>query len=144
MVTNDIYRDVYLIYFWDLKNFTFKENFSNIVNMKRLFSYILSSVICILFFTQITFSQNVWVQSNIDCGLWVKGRSADSSILEGYVLGFLNGMSLESGFNFWKIPYSITDEQSFLWLDKYCKENPLNSTVTGMKKLFDKRRSDSN
>ena len=110
--------------------------------MKKLLSYSLSIILCCLFLNKVAFSQNVWVEGQVDCGLWAKGRNADASILEGYVLGLLNGMTLESGFNFWKKPYSISSEQSFLWLDKYCRENPLSSTITGIRKLFNNRRSE--
>ena len=81
-----------------------------------------------------------------DCGIWIEARSpnVDSTALEHFAQGFLNGMTLESRFDFWKKPYPITPKQTFLWIDKYCRENPLSSPITGMKKLFDQRKSDSN
>ena len=68
----------------------------------------------------------------------------NSLALEHFVLGFLNGLKLNSGFDFWIKPYPITREQSYLWIDKFCRENPLSTPIRGIVVLFDERKSESN
>jgi hypothetical protein len=87
----------------------------------------------------------------IDCGLWAKARKEpppSAVILEGNVIGFLNGLSIGESREFWGygLPQSplpggrgessITRDSVYLWLDKYCNENPLSSVYVGAIQLF--------
>jgi len=77
------------------------------------------------------------VQGNRSCGLWVKDRKesdwediADRSWIVGYITAY--NSQTPDVFDI----LNKTDTQSvFLWMDKYCQENPLSSLVKGMEQL---------
>ena len=113
--------------------------------MKHFCFYILKTLVSILLLTQVAFSQGVTIIGNLDCGMWIESRSQNASeSLEHYTWGFYNGMTQNSRFDFWKKPYPISPEQTYLWLDKYCRENPLSDAIRGMVILFNERKSESN
>ena len=76
---------------------------------KNLFMYKFLILIGFIIFSKNSYSQYVTIQGNADCGTWINARSpnADSIALEHYAQGFLNGMILVSGFDFWKKPYDL-------------------------------------
>jgi hypothetical protein len=78
-------------------------------------------------------AEGVYVTGVVDCATWVQSRSQKTSqILETYVVGVMNGLALGSGVEFWYSTGSkLEPGQVHLWMDKYCRENPLNSVVTG-------------
>lgn len=80
-----------------------------------------------------TYADGIYITGVVDCGKWVEGRSTSSAqILEGYVIGMMNGLALGSGVEFWFASGSkLEAAQVHLWMDKYCRENPLSSVVTG-------------
>lgn len=59
------------------------------------------------------------------CGSWVEGRSAEGwpqVVNKFWLNGYVSGIALDSGIDFLK----NTDNNSvFLWVDNYCKANPL-------------------
>lgn len=80
-----------------------------------------------------TASQGVLNDGKLDCGDWVEARNAQrSQIYEGVLVGLLNGMALGSGVEIWEgrgIRMSRT--QAFLWMDNYCRTNPLDIVTAG-------------
>ncbi len=77
--------------------------------------------------------QGIQIEGSINCGDWVKARkSLRASNFEHYFLGFINGISLGSGVEFWDATGSkLSREQIYLWMDNYCTKNPLRNVVTG-------------
>jgi hypothetical protein len=75
----------------------------------------------------------------VDCGKWLKARDAhDASrtILETYVNGVIDGMTLGSDISIRGIGYvKYSDDQIFYWLDNYCKTNPLQIIAPGLEKF---------
>jgi hypothetical protein len=72
------------------------------------------------------------------CGEWVEARrngtaGTPSAInMEGWLLGFLSGTAYSSG----KDSLRNTDPSSlFLWMDNYCKANPLSKVLDGAEQL---------
>lgn len=61
------------------------------------------------------------------CGSWVSEKDATvKSYQKGWILGFLSGLSSGADIN----PLKKTDAYSiFLWIDNYCKANPLKDLV---------------
>ncbi len=115
-------------------------------NMKRiLYFYFLPILIGFIFLSKVSHSQYLTIKGISNCGTWIEARSpnVNSTALEHYAQGFLNGMVVKSKFDFWQKPYPITLKQSFLWIDKYCRENPLKDPIQGMIQLFDQRKSDT-
>ena len=70
------------------------------------------------------------------CGVWVADRAQNSfgsRTDEAWFVGFMSGLAAMSGKDI------ITDsdnESLFLWVDNYCKINPLNSTGEAAEVLF--------
>ncbi len=85
-------------------------------------------------------AEGVLVKGSTPCSLWASSRAAGTaSVLEGYQQGLINGLALGSGKDFWMFPYPIEPEQVFYWMDQYCANNPLSSTITGSYAVFDER-----
>ena len=76
-----------------------------------------------------------------ECAVWVEARAArDSEVLEHFVLGCLNGLSLGTGKEFWQsngVP--ISRQSVFAAIDDYCRTNPAGMVVTGSIQLFNNR-----
>ena len=87
-------------------------------------------------------SQGVVVLGALDCGKWVQARTnSASSNLEHYLLGLLNGLALGRQVEFWQargLP-SPSRESVYLWMDGYCRDNPLNDVAQGATALYAER-----
>lgn len=107
--------------------------------MKKMVCIALSSL-CFSFSSPAS-AAGVYIRGQSDCGTWVKSRNSNTSdIIEGYFLGMLNGLALGSGVEFWNAgPNEINFEQVYLWADKYCRDNPLSTTVTAAVSLMNER-----
>jgi hypothetical protein len=84
-------------------------------------------------------SAQVLMQGAIDCGRWINARTTNQSVaFEHYILGHINGMSLGSEVSIWgQQNISVSKEQTYLWFDKYCRDNPLRQVVEGSIKFAD-------
>ena len=76
-----------------------------------------------------------------ECAVWAEARAArDSEVLEHFVIGCLNGLSLGSGKEFWQAnAVPISRQSVFAAIDDYCRTNPSGMIVTGSIKLFNTR-----
>ena len=77
------------------------------------------------------------IRGSRSCGTWIKDR-ADTKWLalaeQDWLLGFLSGMAFYSS----KDILNGTDNESiFLWVDNYCRANPLKSLYHAGDELFD-------
>ena len=76
-----------------------------------------------------------------ECAVWVEARAAhNSEVLEHFVIGCLNGLSLGTGKEFWQangVP--ISRQSVFAAIDDYCRTNPSGMIVTGSIELFNAR-----
>ena len=80
-----------------------------------------------------------------DCGEWLSARAKDAPypwMLQKFLDGFLSGMALGYREEFWASGNGITSDQVFYWMDKYCRENPLNYITKGAIQLFRERTTD--
>ena len=76
-----------------------------------------------------------------ECALWVESRAAhDSEVLEHFVIGCLNGLSLGTGKEFWQAnAVPISRQAVFTAMDDYCRTNPAGMIVAGSIQLFKER-----
>ena len=76
------------------------------------------------------------------CGTWHEVRKQDKlsvgqQALTSWVVGFLSGLNMHAAAkNIWGKTNPLTASQISLWLDKYCRENPLSSIRNGAWDLF--------
>ena len=76
-----------------------------------------------------------------ECALWVESRAArNSEVLEHFVIGCLNGLSLGTGKEFWQAKsVPISRRSVFAAMDDYCRTNPSGMIVAGTIQLFNNR-----
>lgn len=75
---------------------------------------------------------------HLDCGKWIDSRSSNRAQLYEYnILGFINGYAVGTRLNIWGSEEKpISDKQVYLWLDKYCRKNPMMTPYQGVNELF--------
>ena len=81
----------------------------------------------------------VSLMTNVNCADWAKHRNdmnTISALMEGVLIGTLNGLSLASGDEFWE---GLDPDQAFFWMDRYCDKNPLAYMWQGATTLMDER-----
>jgi len=105
----------------------------------------LSLIVLVLSFTITTPAtaadkdNNYNVQGPISCGIWVKDRqkggwefASDVYWIGGYITAY-NAQTPDV----FDILNKTDMESVFLWMDKYCQENPLRKLAEGMESLTD-------
>ena len=74
-------------------------------------------------------------QGDIPCGAWVKGRKEEGSWPElvyiSWITGYITAYNQQTP-DVYSIRGSTGMESVYLWMDKYCQENPLGSLSSGM------------
>lgn len=91
------------------------------------------------FLLQNSFAQDV--RGIPDCAAWLRPDSsarelANKSWLVGYLSGLNLGFSLDQRrkpFNYFE---GVTPGQLFLWMDNYCRANPLSNVMHGTGDLY--------
>ena len=89
-----------------------------------------------------------WVRGDPDCTMWVKPETHAREIENrAWLIGFLSGVNM--GFSIAssttvgqrtaEFSFDSTNEQIFLWMDKYCRTNPLSSAMYGVGELMQER-----
>src|SRR5262245_23842641 len=75
---------------------------------------------------------DIMIKNKIDCGQWIRARSEKTSGgYEWYLIGIVNGMSMGTRVDIWQKD-RISNDQFFLWVDKYCRDNPLKLPIEGL------------
>jgi len=78
-----------------------------------------------------------WVQGRISCGYWVEHRKEDdwpNTANQFWVIGYITAYNKQTP-DVYNIMGDTDPTSVYLWLDKYCQENPLNMLVEGMEIL---------
>ena len=78
-------------------------------------------------------AQAITTSGKLDCAMWTNARTAKASDShERFLQGLLNGMALGSNVEFWKAKGDgLTADDVFLWMDNYCRQNPLSNAFEG-------------
>jgi hypothetical protein len=74
---------------------------------------------------------------SMDCGQWVKNQSNNSPNIQSkaWLLGYLSGLNAVE-FSENALDKINSTEQIFLWMDNYCKKNPLERVPKGAQQLM--------
>jgi len=89
-----------------------------------------------------------WVRGDPNCAMWVKPETQAHQLENrAWLIGFLSGLNMGSsiassstvGQRPAEFSFDSTNEQIFLWMDKYCRTNPLSSAMYGVGELMQER-----
>ena len=80
----------------------------------------------------------IFMRGGMDCGAWATARASYHSLAyEAFSVGFLNGLAMGHGMDFWNADGAqLSGDAVYLWVDKYCAENPQNQVITGLTQLY--------
>ena len=81
------------------------------------------------------------VRGNIDCARWLTPDSAVGGLgNKSWLVGYLSGLSMGLAADKQRKPVNffegVTNDQLYLWMDNYCRANPLSSVMGGTGDLF--------
>lgn len=115
--------------------------------MKTMHRAVLTAIALTLF-SEMAFAV-VTIRGTRSCGQWIeirddekKGVKPITSIsVQSWLIGFLSGQALESDKDFWgkEGANSLDNASVFLWMDNYCRANPLKPLNQGADQLFEER-----
>ena len=96
-------------------------------------------------------AQRVGIKGGASCGTWVKEEASHKNMSEGinfsrnWIVGYLSGLAVATKKDFWGTPnVNLLDNDSvFLWVDNYCRRNPLNNLDDAGYALFIERTLNS-
>lgn len=84
-------------------------------------------------------AESIMVKS-YGCGQWIEareGKGGNVRVLEIWMDGYLSGLAVGSNTEFWKKGGNSLDRESaYLWIDNYCRANPLKTTADAGSALF--------
>ena len=74
----------------------------------------------------------------VDCGEWINRNKNDVAAIRigSWLTGFMTGLNLGDAQNRDSLE-KVSGEQIFLWMDNYCKANPLKDVIKGGYALMD-------
>jgi hypothetical protein len=65
-----------------------------------------------------------------------QGRSVQSVVYQAWLIGYLSGLASGTGKEVIK---DLDDQSIFLWIDNYCRDNPLKRTFEAAEELYYRR-----
>ena len=100
--------------------------------------------IALMLFSEATLA--VSIRGPRSCGSWIEDRDmerrgAGMNTGTSWLIGFLSGLAMATGKEFWGKPnVNLLDNGSvYLWMDNYCRANPLKDIDDGGIELFIER-----
>ena len=91
-------------------------------------------------FSEISKAEPVMIVSDVQCIRWAEGRKGKGSKeVESHLIGLLDGLSAGRQIPFWNFKEGISFQQVYLWVDKYCSENPESNAYFGAYELIDEQ-----
>ena len=84
--------------------------------------------LCVTTWTNAT-AKTVTLLGLHNCGEWIAGQGLPNGYAaRNWLMGYLSGLSMGSATDFLT---NIDGDSIFLWMNNYCRENPLNSITDG-------------
>ena len=76
-----------------------------------------------------------------DCGTWLSSEKYMREHAKTYLIGYLSGLNAAlATANSDPLNRLSSVDQAFLWMDNYCRANPLENLQTGTRALYDELR----
>ena len=91
-----------------------------------------TTVLAIMLISSISVAQAQVIIGGPDCGTWFKRKDRSSIWLAGFVSGVNSLATKETD----ALAKMRSADQLYLWMDNYCKANPLNDVVSGALELY--------
>ena len=92
-------------------------------------------VLCAALVSTTATAQGVTSFGTPDCGKWV---NAPNLSMKGWLIGFLTGANhMYATLSFDPLDQLSSVDQAFVWMDNYCKSNPLSNVGKGAIDLYD-------
>jgi hypothetical protein len=90
-------------------------------------------------------AKNIMTDGTLTCATWATSRSSKrADILEGYLIGLMNGLALGSGTDFWDADGQMLERAQVLyWMDVYCQGHPLSDVTVGAITLMNERSNNA-
>ena len=107
--------------------------------MKIVTDIKLAIAVVALIWTQFTFANGV--RGNPNCANWLQPENTAAELRnKSWLVGYLSGVNIGLATDQRRKPFdyfsNVTNDQLFLWMDNYCRANPLSSVMTGSANLF--------
>ena len=76
-----------------------------------------------------------------DCASWLQPEHATREFMnKSWLIGYLSGLNMAFSLDERRKPINhfagVTTKQIYLWMDNYCRANPLSSAMTGSSVLY--------
>nr|WP_181377810.1 hypothetical protein [Polaromonas sp. W9N]AWD72382.1 hypothetical protein pW9NP1_p003 [Polaromonas sp. W9N] len=80
-------------------------------------------------------AEAVQIRGARSCGQWISDKGTEQLTVPNrtWALGFLSGMAFSSGKD---VVRGTDNETIFLWIDNYCRANPLQDIIGAVENLF--------
>lgn len=83
-------------------------------------------------------AKTIMVLVDNSCGNWVEARQKNRNSIQLWYLGFISGINFHAKDD---LLSEVNAASAYLWMDKYCRENPLKTVVQGSVKLLDELKT---
>ena len=91
-------------------------------------------------FSEMSRAEPVMIVSDVYCNIWAAGRKGKGAKeVESHLIGLLDGLSAGRQIPFWNFKEGISFQQVYVWMDKYCSENPDSNAYFGAYELMDEQ-----
>jgi hypothetical protein len=111
-------------------------------DMRPIFFHLLALAGIIMLPVSPSVAQSVNIEgSGVNCSTWTDGRKTNrSQYFENYSLGFLDGMTMATQFEFWQADGNeLRPSAVFAWIDNYCKNHPLDALTVALAQLYEEK-----
>jgi|APGre2960657404_1045060.scaffolds.fasta_scaffold45053_2 hypothetical protein len=99
------------------------------------------TALLLCFLCQAAFAQAPDIRAAPDCGSWLKPENATKELINmSWLSGYLSGLNVGFSLDLRRKPFNyfegVTPGQIYLWMDNYCRANPLSGVIAGSVVLF--------
>ena len=101
--------------------------------MKTSIRVITAVAICLA--AQSSFAQQTMF-GRPDCGEWLNDSPSEQGMNKAWLLGFLSGLSASQVIRGDPLNALSSAAQAYVWMDNFCRKNPLDTVAYGAYALF--------
>jgi hypothetical protein len=100
------------------------------------------TALLLCFLCQIAYAQSPDVRGAPDCSRWLQPENATRELMnKSWLVGYLSGLNMGFALDLRRKPFNyfegVIPGQIYLWMDNYCRANPLASVIAGSGALYE-------